>query len=89
MLTNPAPGSALSVWELQKEKSRCMLDAAIPDLEGDGILTSVLSGPLSDLDLNAPNKRVLSSLWELLFYFVCADFSLPPCSLGEEPRRRK
>lgn len=57
MLTNPALGSALSVWELQKEKSRCMLDAAIPDLEGDGILTSVLSGPLSDLDLNAPNKR--------------------------------
>lgn len=43
MLTNPAPGSALSIWELQKEKSRCMLDAAIPDLEGDGILTPVFS----------------------------------------------
>lgn len=43
MLTNPALGSALSVWELQKEKSRCMMDAAIPDLEGDGILTPVFS----------------------------------------------
>lgn len=62
-----------------------MMDAAIPDLEGNG--SCVLSGPLSDLGLNTPTRGSFISVGAAVL--LCADFSLPPCSLGEELRRRK